>query len=208
MTTAAPTATWPPLALRPLRATQVTHKYGSIYMHLRKRLTSSIFVSTWQTPTVRMTTTTRSQATRAIRHRLGRHHSKSTCWSATPSSPHGRRHATPTFPERPTSNRNSRPNSPENTSRQHTDSRVVPRQVPGFRHQILRITRHHNTANFGYPTPQPQEQTIRDDILIVTDLLGQLQSNVGERTSFSGVNPVIKIENGKPVEQQIAHCNR
>ena len=156
MTTAAPTATWPPLAPGRPRRTQVTHKYGSIYMHSRKRLTSSIFVSTWQTPTVPTTTTIRSQATRAIRHRLGRRHTKPTRWSATPSSPHGRRHAAPTFPERPTSNRNSRPNSPGNNSRQLTDSRVVPRQVPGFRHQILRTTRHHNTANFSYPTPQPR----------------------------------------------------
>ena len=178
------------------------------YIHSRKRHTSSIFVSTWQTPTVPTTTTTRSQATRAIRHRLGRHHTKPTCWSATPSSLHGRRHAAPTFPERPTSNRNSRPNSPGNTSRQHTDSRVVPRQVPGFWHQILRTTRHHNIANFGYPTPQYREQTTRDDILIGTNLLGQLQSHVGERTSFLGVNPGKKTENGKPLEQQIADCNR
>ena len=72
----------------------------------------------------------------------------------------------------------------------------------------LRTTRHHNIANFGYPTPQHREQTTRDDILIGTDLLGQLQSHVGERTSFSGVNPEKKTENGKPLEQQIAHCNR
>ena len=56
-------------------------------------------------------------------------------------------------------------------------------------YQLLRTTRHHNIANFGYPTPQHREQTTRDDILIGTDLLGQLQSHVGERTSFSGVNP-------------------
>ena len=73
---------------------------------------------------------------------------------------------------------------------------------------LLRTTRHHNIANFGYPTPQHREQTTRDDILIGTDLLGQLQSHVGERTSFSGVNPEKKTENGKPLEQQIAHCNR
>ena len=73
---------------------------------------------------------------------------------------------------------------------------------------VLRTTRHHNIANFGYPTPQHREQTTRDDILIGTDLLGQLQSHVGERTSFSGVNPEKKTENGKPLEQQIAHCNR
>ena len=63
-------------------------------------------------------------------------------------------------------------------------------------------------TNFGYPTPQHREQTTRDDILIGTDLLGQLQSQEGERTSFSGVNPEKKTENGKPLEQQIAHCDR
>ena len=141
------TATWPPLSPGPPRRTQVTHKYGSIHMHSRKRLTSSIFVSTWQIPTVPTTTTTRSQATCAIRHQLGRHHTKPTCWSVTPSSPLGRCHAVPTFLERPTSNWNSRPNSPGNTSRQHTDSRVVPRQVPGFRRQILRTTQYRNIAN-------------------------------------------------------------
>ena len=47
----------------------------------------------------------------------------------------------------------------------------------------------YNIANFGYPTPQHREQTTRDDILTGTDLLGQLQSHVGERTSFSRVNP-------------------
>ena len=75
-------------------------------------------------------------------------------------------------------------------------------------YMLLRTTRHHNIANFGYPTPQHREQTTRDDILIGTDLLGQLQSHVGERASFSGVNPEKKTENGKPLEQQIAHCNR
>ena len=190
------------------RRTQVTHKYGSIYMHSCKPFTSSIFVSTWQIPTVPTTTTTRSQATCAIRHQLGRHHTKPTCWSVTPSSPLGRCHAVPTFLERPTSNWNSRPNSPGNTSRQHTDSRVVPRQVPGFRHQILRTTQYRNIANSGYPTPQHQEQTTRDDILIGTNLLGQLRSHVGERRRFSGVNPEKKTKSGEPLEQQLAHSNR
>ena len=68
-----------------------------------------------------------------------------------------------------------------------------------LRKHLLRTTRHHNIANFGYPTPQHWEQTTRDDISIGTDLLGQLQSHVGERTSFSGVNPEKKTENGKPL---------
>ena len=74
--------------------------------------------------------------------------------------------------------------------------------------KVLRTTQHRNIANFGYTTPQHREQTTRDDILIGTDLLGQLQSHVGERTSFSGVNPEKKTESGKTLEQPIAHCNR
>ena len=49
---------------------------------------------------------------------------------------------------------------------------------------LLRTTRHHNIANFGYPTPQHREQTTRDDIFDRHWFIGSTSITCGRADKF------------------------
>ena len=146
-----------------------------------------IFVSTWQIPTIPITTT-RSQATRAFRH--------------TSSEDTTLAHVLECHAQLPTWTAPRGPDLPEHQLQTGTAGQTHQETLPGNTHTVEWFHDRVPGSGMKYWGPhRPQysqlrlhnsshrEQTTQDDILTGTNLLGRLRSHVGEQTSFSGVNP-------------------